>query len=33
MKQAISYVIQDKSWTPEKAIEYLEEQAKIVFVG
>ncbi len=33
LKQAISYVIQDKSWTPEKAIQYLEEQAKTVFVG
>ncbi|MCI8887079.1 MAG: extracellular solute-binding protein [Hungatella sp.] len=31
LKQAASYVIQDFSWTPEEAVEYLKEQAKIVF--
>lgn len=32
LKEAISYVIQDKSWTPEQAVEYLKEQAETVFV-
>lgn len=32
VKQAISYVIQDNSMTPSEAIDYLKEQAKVVFV-
>ena len=31
--QAFSYVIQDGSMSPEEAVEYMREQAKIVFPG
>lgn len=31
VKQAMSYVIQDKSMTPAEAIEYLKEQEQVVF--
>ncbi len=31
LTQAMSYVIQDQSMTPQEAIDYLKEQAKIVF--
>ena len=31
LKQAMSYVIQDQTMTPEEGINYLKEQAKIVF--
>lgn len=32
IKQAVSYVVQDGSMTPAEAVEYLKQQAKIVFV-